>query len=178
MQLHFLANTKESNYEATTQKKIDNTYRSIGLELDGIVSITNNLNLRAGLTYTKGEITAARDTSIVGNIPRRLPAVMFNLIPSYSIGSKVNIGFALLGFTKSYAQDNNSLVMPGYLVLNPFINYNIGKYLSLNLSGNNVLNALGITESEEGSITENTSNIVRARPIPGRTFSFGVKYNF
>ncbi len=35
-----------------------------------------------------------------------------------------------------------------------------------------------ITESEEGSITENTSNIVRARPIPGRTFSFGVKYNF
>ena len=174
----FLANTKESNYEATTQKKIDNTYRSIGLELDGIVSITNNLNLRAGLTYTKGEITAARDSSIVGNIPRRLPAVMFNLIPSYSIGSKVNIGFALLGFTKSYAQDNNSLVMPGYLVLNPFINYNIGKYLSLNLSGNNVLNALGITESEEGSITENTSNIVRARPIPGRTFSFGVKYNF
>ena len=174
----FYAITKESNYEATTQKKIDNKYRSLGVELDAIMNFGSKLNLRAGLTYTNAKITAALDNSVVNNVPRRLPAIMFNATPVYNITKDLNIGFTLLAFTKSFAQDNNKLVMPGYVVLNPFINYNVLKNFSVNLSGNNVLNALGVTESEEGSITENTNNVVRARPIPGRSISFGLKYIF
>ncbi len=173
----FYARTIESNYEATTQKKVNNSYRSAGLELDANANISESFNLRGGLTYTNAMITDALDTSIIGNRPRRLPTLMFNLTPNYTFG-KGNVGLTLLGVSKSFAQDANQLVMPGYLVVNPYVNFNLVKNLSFGLAGNNILNGLGITESEEGSITENQSNILRARPIPGRSLSATLRYNF
>ncbi|MCB0659881.1 MAG: TonB-dependent receptor, partial [Saprospiraceae bacterium] len=175
----FLALTKESNYEATTQKKIDNDYRSLGLELDGQYSVSSDFNIRGGLTFTKGEITNSINADNIGHTPRRLPSLMFNLVPVYAFSSgKHSIGFSLIGYTSSYTQDDNNLVMPGYMIVNPFINANLGKGFSLNVSGNNILNALAITEAEEGSITDNTTNIVRGRPLPGRSVTASVKYEF
>jgi outer membrane receptor protein involved in Fe transport len=175
----FLATTKESNYEATTQKKVANNYRSMGLELDGSYNVTKDFNIRGGFTYTNAKITAAIDPTIVDMTPRRLPAIMFNLTPSYTfMGGKHNVGVSILGVSKSYAQDANKLVMPGYVVINPYVNLTIVKNLNFNLAANNMFNALGITESEEGSITNNTKNIVRARPITGRSISAGLRYNF
>jgi outer membrane receptor protein involved in Fe transport len=46
------------------------------------------------------------------------------------------------------------------------------------VAGNNIFNTLAITEAEEGSITDNTTNIVRARPLPGRTISMTLSYSF
>jgi outer membrane receptor protein involved in Fe transport len=174
----FYALTKESNYEATTQKKFDNTYRSAGLELDAVAAITNNFGLRGGLTFTKAKIVDAKDTSVIGNTPRRLPTLMFNITPTYTFDAGHSIGLTMLAMSKSFAQDNNDLIMPGYLIVNPYVNFNIIKKLNFNLSANNILNSLGITESEEGSITNGTNNIVRARPVPGRSITASVRYNF
>jgi hypothetical protein len=46
------------------------------------------------------------------------------------------------------------------------------------LNANNLLNSLGITESEEGSITENKTNIIRARSIAGRSVSATLRLTF
>lgn len=173
----FLANTKESNYEATTQKKIDNKYRSIGLELDAIASITSAFNLRCGLTYTNAKITASKDASVVDNTPRRTPSLMFNLAPVYAM-NKFSVGIGLIGATKAFTQDDNKLIMPGYVLINPFITYNIRSNFALSVNINNVLDALAITESEEGSITSGTTNILRARPLPGRSASLSLQYHF
>jgi hypothetical protein len=43
---------------------------------------------------------------------------------------------------------------------------------------NNVFDAIGITEVEEGSITENKDNYLRARSITGRTTSLTLAYRF
>lgn len=48
----------------------------------------------------------------------------------------------------------------------------------MNLSGNDLFYTLEITEDEEGSITENTDNILRARSINGRTTSLTIAYRF
>jgi len=48
----------------------------------------------------------------------------------------------------------------------------------MNLSANNLFDSLGITESEEGSITEGQTNYLRVRPVPGRSISMGVNYTF
>jgi outer membrane receptor protein involved in Fe transport len=45
------------------------------------------------------------------------------------------------------------------------------------VAGNNIFNTLAITEAEE-EITDNTTNIVRARPLPGRTISMTLSYSF
>ena len=165
--------TEEGGFEATTQKVIENDYKAMGIELEGAFDF-GDFDVRGGMTYTKAEITSGDNS---GNTPRRQPVVMFNLIPTYSMGGH-SAGLSLIGQTKAYAQDSNELVMPAYLIVNAFINVNITEGLVASLNGNNLSNALGITESEEGSIVDNAVNYVRARPITGRTISVSLDYNF
>ncbi|WP_299049638.1 TonB-dependent receptor [uncultured Polaribacter sp.] len=174
----FFANTKEEGgFEATTQTIIENDYKSVGLELEGSYKFNDNFGVRAGLTYTNASIESGPND---GNTPRRQPDFIYNFIPTYNFGSNSQnaIGLSLIGQSKAFAQDNNELVMPGFVIVNSFINVGITKSLSANLAANNLFDSLGITESEEGSITENQTNIVRARPVPGRSVSLGLKYNF
>ena len=173
----FQAKTDEQGgFEATTQSIIKNNYKSLGLELETAYNATKDLNLRGGLTYTKAEITSGSND---GNEPRRQPKLMYNFIPSYKFGkSNTAAGLSFIGQSKAFTQDDNKLVMKGFMVMNCFVDVAITKGLSLNLSGNNLFNTLAITETEEGSITENTTNYVRARPLPGRSISMAVSYRF
>jgi outer membrane receptor protein involved in Fe transport len=165
--------TEEGGFEATTQKIIENDYSALGLEVESAFNF-NDFDLRGGLTYTNAEITSGDNK---GNRPRRQPALMFNLVPTYKI-KKHSVGLSFIGQTSAYAQDNNLLKMPGYLILSGFVNVNITKGLSAIISANNITNALGITESEEGSITEGQTNYLRARPITGRSISGTIRFTF
>ncbi|WP_298119059.1 TonB-dependent receptor [Flavobacterium sp.] len=169
--------TEEGGYEATSNSIIENDYKSLGLELESSYSLNKDFNIRGGLTYTKAEITSGAND---GNTPRRQPTVMYNLIPTYKFSQNKNntLGLSFIGQSKAYAQDNNDLVMNGFLIVNGFVEVGITKGLSLNLAGNNLFNTLAITEVEEGSIVNNATNIVRARPLPGRSLSMALNYKF
>ncbi|WP_298140611.1 TonB-dependent receptor [Flavobacterium sp.] len=169
--------TEEGGYEATSNSIIENDYKSLGLELESSYSVNKDFNIRGGLTYTKAEITSGAND---GNTPRRQPTVMYNLIPTYKFSQNKNntLGLSFIGQSKAYAQDNNDLVMNGFLIVNGFVEVGITKGLSLNLAGNNLFNTLAITEVEEGSIVNNATNIVRARPLPGRSLSMALNYKF
>jgi outer membrane receptor protein involved in Fe transport len=171
----FFANTIEANYEATTQKKTENNYKSVGLELDGYYRFSQHFDIRGGLTYTKAKIDGAIDTTIIGNTPRRTPKVMYNVNPNASFGD-FSTGFFLIGASKAFAQDNNKLVMPAYLLVNPYVSYQFTKNLGASINANNLFNAIGVTEAEEGSIP--TNGIVRGRPLPGRSVSMSIKFDF
>jgi outer membrane receptor protein involved in Fe transport len=136
----------------------------------------DNFNLRGAMTYTKAEITSGDNA---GNEPRRQPKLMYNLMPTYNFsGNKNTAGLSFIGQTKAYAQDSNQLVMNGFVIVNAFVEVGITKGLAVNLSANNLLDTIAITESEEGSITDNTVNYVRARPMPGRSISTALTYRF
>lgn len=168
--------TEEGGFEATSNSIIENDYRSMGLELESSYNVNNDLNLRGGFTYTKAEVTSGAND---GNEPRRQPKMMYNFIPTYKFGKANNtFGLSFIGQTKAYAQDSNELVMNGFVIVNGFVEVSITKGLSLNIAGNNLFNSLAITEAEEGSITANTTNIVRARPLPGRSLSMALSYKF
>lgn len=168
--------TEEGGFEATSNSIIENDYRSMGLELESSYNVNNDLNLRGGFTYTKAEVTSGAND---GNEPRRQPKMMYNFIPTYQFGKANNtFGLSFIGQTKAYAQDSNELVMNGFVIVNGFVELGITKGLSLNIAGNNLFNTLAITEAEEGSITANTTNIVRARPLPGRSLSMSLSYKF
>ena len=170
----FMANTtEEGGFEATTQEVIENDYKAFGVEIESAFNF-GDVNVRGGLTYTKAEITSGAND---GNTPRRQPDVMFSLVPTYNIG-KHAIGASVIGQTKAYAQDSNELVLPAYAYINAFLRYQITSLLYASVNGNNLLSSIGITESEEGSIVDNQVNYVRARPIPGRSVSFTIGYNF
>ena len=171
----FYAKTiEEGGFEATTQKVIKNNYLATGLELETALKF-GDFSLRGGATYTHARIS---DGDNKGNVPRRQPALMFNLLPSYSIG-RHSFGFSFIGQTKAYTQDVNQLVIPGYLVTNFFVNLAVTKDFYLSLNGNNLFNVIGITEAEEGSIDETAAvNYIRGRSILGRSISATLRYNF
>ncbi len=168
--------TEEGGFEATSNSIIENDYSSLGLEIEGVYRF-NDLSLRGGITYTDAKIDSGDND---GNTPRRQPDFIYNFIPTYNFGNakQNSIGLSFIGQSKAYAQDNNDLVMPGFVIVNGFFNYGITNDLSANLGFNNVFDSLGITESEEGSITEGQTNYVRARPVPGRSISLGLNYKF
>lgn len=167
---------EEGGFEATSNSIIKNNYRSYGLELETAYNVNKDLNVRGGLTYTKAEITSG---STNGNEPRRQPKLMYNFIPTYKfLNNKNTLGLSFIGQTKAFTQDSNELVMDGFVIVNGFVEVGITKGLSLNVSGNNLFNTLAITEAEEGSITANTVNYVRARPMPGRSISMTLAYRF
>jgi outer membrane receptor protein involved in Fe transport len=167
---------EQGGYEATSNSIIQNNYKSYGLELESSYSVTDNLNINGTLTYTKAEITSGDNK---GNVARRQPKLMYNFMPTYRFFENKNtIGMSFIGQTKAFAQDSNQLVMDGFVIVNGFIEFEITKGFSVNLSANNLFDTLAITESEEGSITENTVNNVRARPMPGRSLSMALTYKF
>lgn len=173
----FYAKTDEqSGFEATNPSMLtQNNYKSLGLEVESAYNVSNNVDLRGSFTYTKAEITSG---SNAGNAPRRQPKLMYNLIPSYKFSKTNSAGLSFMGQTQAFAQDSNQLVMNGFVLINGFVELGITKGLSLNIAGNNLLDTLAITEVEEGSITENTVNYVRARPFPGRSISMALSYKF
>ncbi len=174
----FFAQTDEKNFEATNQVFLDRTYQAYGLELEGRYTF-NKFALFGGLTMTKATISKDVITpSNVGKTPRRQAGLIYTITPSYNFNKKLSVGVSIIGTTQSYAQDNNDLVMNGYVYLNPYISYSPAENFFISIQSNNVLNAIGVTESEEGSITNNATNVVRARSIAGRSTSITLKYKF
>ena len=134
-------------------------------------------DVRGGITYTNASIESGANN---GNKPRRQPDFIYSFIPTYAFGktNQNTFGLSVIGQSKAFAQDNNELIMPGFAIVNSFVNVGITKNLNANLSVNNLFDSIGITESEEGSIVENQVNIIRARALPGRSMSLGLTYSF
>lgn len=174
----FFAQTDEKNFEATTQKFFDRTYNAVGLELEAGYTV-KNFQVYGNLTYTKATIAADEVTpSNVGKTPRRQAPLIYTVTPVYNINKELQIGANLIGTASSFAQDNNELVMSGYFYLNPYISWSPIENLSVMLQSNNVLNQMGVTESEEGAITDGQTNYVRARSIAGRSTAISIRYRF
>ena len=173
----FYATTnEEGGFEATSNSIIENDYKSMGLELEGFYNF-GDFNLRGAVTYTNAEITSGANK---GNKPRRQPDFIYNIMPSYNFGSvkQNSIGLSFVGQSKAFAQDSNELVMPSFVVTSGFVNYAITESLNVNLSVNNILDVIAVTEAEEGNITDNQVNYVRGRTLPGRSISLALKYQF
>lgn len=174
----FMATLEEQNFEATTQKTVNRTYRSLGVELDGTASF-GNFDLRGGITFTQAKIIKDEiNPDQEGNTPRRQAPYIFQLMPSYRYKNHA-IGFSVIGTGKSYTQDSNELVMPGYAYVNAFINLAVTPRMIFSLNGNNLFNQIGVTEAEEGALTPGAStNIIRGRSIAGRSVSATLRVNF
>jgi len=171
----FYAKTDEQNFEATSQRFVDRTFKAKGLELEAVYQ-NDGLNLRGSMTYTNAKISKdALNVALEGNRPRRQAKLIYTFTPSYSY-DRFTVGANVIGTTSSYAQDDNQLVMPAYAQVNAFAYVEIVEGLQVSLNANNLFDVIGLTESEEGSIPAN--NVIRARAIAGRSVTATLKYSF
>ena len=164
----FMAQTDESNYEATTQKFTTNGYEARGFELEAGYR-SGAFRLSAGATITDAKIKSSLTAAEVGKKPRRQADLVYALSPSYRTGD-LEFGAAFIGSGKSYGDDANTITMDGYMITNLFANYRINKQASAILSVNNTFNKLAFTEVEGDGHA--------ARALAGRSAKATLKYEF
>lgn len=164
----FMAQTDESNYDFKDKVMTTNSYDAKGIELE-VGYRMGSFRLTGGATITDAEITKSAGGKLNGMKPRRQADVVYALSPSYTMGDFV-YGAALIGTTKSYGDDTNTIVMPGYTLTNLFMSYRINQAMSLSVSVNNALNKLAYTEVEGDGHA--------ARALPGRSAKATLRYDF
>jgi outer membrane receptor protein involved in Fe transport len=165
---YFNAKTSESNYEATTQKFTSNKYSANGIELEAVWT-AGDFRLAGGATWTDAKITDSNDVSTVGKKPRRQADLVFQLAPSFSLGD-LELGAAVVGTSKAFGDDGNTITMDGYTTINAFVNYQLNSKTQISLKVNNLTDALGYTEIEGDGHA--------ARALNGRSASVQLKYSF
>lgn len=173
---YFDAKTDEERaFEVTTQEFLQNSYKSHGLEFEGLFDFGNGFRIQGSLTLTDAEIVDTANGQNIGNKPRRQADYIFNITPSYT-ADRWDVGLNFLGTDDVYIQDNNDLKFGGYQLTNLFANYYFTENLSISLNANNVFDEEAFTEGEEGSAMP--GDLVRIRPINGRTTSLTLRYQF
>ena len=169
----FYAKTDESNVDPTTTpiKVTATKYDAKGIELESVYT-AGGLRIAGGVTYTDAKVKDSSNAAIVGQTPRRQAKVVWQLSPSYNIGD-LTVGASLVGTTSSKDDSPTgpiSVTLPGYTVVNGFANYQLGKQASISIGMNNLLNAIGYTETNDGRGA--------ARSINGRTGKVTLAYEF
>ena len=173
----FMSNTDEG-LSNELNRTVGNPFKALGVEAETVLTYGENFVFNGSLTWTKAEIDGGANE---GNTPRRQADFVYNFTPSYNFGtdSKHSVALSILGTSKSYAQDDNDLVMPGYAYFNLIGRAGLTKGLSVVLSVNNLFDTVGITEVEgNGDGAFGNNRLVRARSITGRSSTLSLQYRF
>ena len=169
----FVSKTDEgAGYELTSQTIKKNSYNSKGLETE-IAYRAGDFHVTGGATLTDAVLSSGANN---GNRPRRQANLIYALSPSYVLGP-VEVGASIIGTTQSYFGDDNTVIMPGYTVVNLFARYDFTERASVSVGINNLFDAIGYTEGEgQGNLASNPLFI--ARSINGRSAVVKLKYTF
>ncbi|WP_374660341.1 TonB-dependent receptor domain-containing protein [Inhella sp.] len=170
----FDAKTNEDGgFEVTTRSYLKDKYHARGIEAE-VSYAMGSFSLTAGATWTNAKIKSGANN---GKTPRRQADFVYQLTPSYALGDDLEFGASIVGTTKSYAQNDNQVVLPAYFVVNPYLTYNVSAKLQLQLSVNNAFNKLAYTEAEgQGNLEANPLYVARA--LNGRAAKATLRYSF
>ncbi|MBU2886151.1 TonB-dependent receptor [Gilvimarinus agarilyticus] len=145
--------------------------RTRGVELVANANdfIVSNLDVRINLTYTDAKIIANNaDPSIVGNTFSRMPEWRGNLLATYHLSDRWNIGGSLQYASDSFGRldntdtaDNVYGAQDGYTRVGLKTNYAVNRQFTLSLGVDNVTNEIAYV----------------AHPWPGRTVFINFSYD-
>jgi outer membrane receptor protein involved in Fe transport len=167
----FQAKTDETNFDVTTQKASANSYDAKGIEIESGFRL-GNLKLTGGLTYTDANITASNNPALVGTTPKRQADWVYQASGVYDWNA-ISTGLSLVGTTDSKddgPNGPNTVTLPGFAVINAFLNYRVSANATVSLGVNNLFDKLGYTESNDGRGA--------ARAVNGRSSKISLKYTF
>jgi catecholate siderophore receptor len=170
----FLAKTDEVNVDLTTTPiaVTRNKFDSKGVEFEAAYRI-GDFSLLAGATYTDATIKDSSNAALEGQTPKRQAKLVYQLTPTYNFGDAASVGASIVGTTASKDDGPGgplTITLPSYVSVNAFFNYSITPNTMVSLAANNLFDAIGYTESNDGRGA--------ARSINGRTVKATLKYSF
>lgn len=178
----FSARTGERNLQVNSRpdgsiqaENIVRGYKAKGVELEAGVR-RGPFSVTAGATYTDAKISKdATHPEFVGNTPRHQADLIFEVTPQFEM-KYATFGVNVIGTTSSYAQDNNQLKLPGYKLVNAFVQVRPAERVQLMLNVNNLFDKLAIADVTQAAIP--ASGVVLGRAYLGRTASATLRYAF
>ncbi|MDT8760172.1 TonB-dependent receptor [Sphingomonas psychrotolerans] len=170
----FLANTNDTNLQ-TGGVVLKRKYRAYGAELEGAFR-EGPFSLTANATYTHAEIREdLLNTALNGSTPRHQPDLIYNITPQVDTRF-ASFGANISGSTESYAQDVNQLKMPGFTLVDAFVQFRPTERLQLMLNANNLFDKVAFYEIQQNAIP--ASGYGWGRAANGRTISATASLSF
>ena len=170
----FSADTEDTNVQAGAITT-DRNYTAYGVEAEGTYQ-RGPFSLTAGVTYTQAEIVNDKlNATVAGMVPRRQPDFLYQATPQFQT-RQFTVGANFIGATSSYATDNNLMRMPGYTLVNAFIQYRPLERVQLMVNANNLFDEVAFFEITTPSVPANGVGMGRA--ANGRTISFSARLDF
>ncbi|MHC9417788.1 TonB-dependent receptor [Sphingomonas citri] len=179
----FWATTFDDNYDQIRDRPIQRDYVAKGLELEGSLHV-GVIGLRGGATYTDAKIDKDYlNPRLNGHVPRAQPKLLFQASPEIDL-SRVAFGATFIGATKSFAQEENRLVIPAFVTTNAFLEVRPADRLRVIVNASNLFDTVALggldapsSPSADSQGVEGTP-LVGARPLTGRTISATVRLDF
>ncbi|MBX9616571.1 MAG: TonB-dependent receptor [Caulobacteraceae bacterium] len=170
----FSADTEDTNVQAGAITT-DREYTAYGVEAEGSYR-RGGFSFTGGVTWTQAEIVSDRaNAAVTGMVPRRQPDFLFQATPVYETRD-FTVGANLIGATSSWSDDVNVLKVPGYTLVNAFVQYRPLERLQLMLVANNLFDEVAWYEITNVSVPAN--GVGRGRAANGRTVSLSARYDF
>lgn len=168
----FLATADDHNVLNGSATRTVRRYRAKGVELEGGVH-QGAFGITAGATYTTAKIIDDQlDPSLIGKQPRHQPAITLEATPQIEL-RRATIGANIVTITSSYAQDSNLLRMPGFTVVNAFLQLRPIPRVQLMINANNLFDTLGLFEISQSQVPAN--GVGWGRAINGRTVTASLR---
>ncbi|MEG3767894.1 TonB-dependent receptor [Alteromonas sp. 14N.309.X.WAT.G.H12] len=168
--------TEDTQAEVTSGLTFIREYEATGVEFEGNYDFDNGFSISGNATWTDAEISEDKfNPALVGKTPRRQADFIYTVIPQYDFDA-FTLGASFQGSSEYYLQDSNELKQDAYVVANLFATWYVSDQFSVSLNVNNATDEFVITESEESAAS--AGDIIRARPISGRSSSLQLKYSF
>lgn len=176
-----------------TQQTINADTRAYGVEFEGTIRPIRYFDVVFTGTAQDARFKGLRYQTLSQNAPvlndysnnhlLRVPPVMFRVTPRLHLfNDKLLLQADVEHYGLRYADAANSQKLPSYTVVNFGAAYQAGNYLTINLSGQNLNNSLGLTEGNprSGEVLSSQSNnsVFLARPILGRSFRLSLTGQF
>lgn len=168
--------------------------RDYGLEIDGELRPIKWFSVPFTGTFQQPTFTNLKYTSAVTNgTPTvlnfdgkqllRIPKESFSVSPTlHLLDDRLLSSVTVEYYSDRYADAANSQLLPAYTVVDMSVRYDINDDLTFYLSGQNLTDAIGLTEGNPraGEVLSSQAGapVYLARPILGRTFRMSLLYRF
>ena len=170
----FNADTEDTNVQAGAITT-DRNYTAYGVEAEGTYRY-GPFSLRGGVTYTHAKLVNDKlNAAVAGKVPRRQPDFIYQVTPQFEL-RQVTVGANITGTTSSWVQDNNLMRMPGYRLVDAFVQYRPTDRVRLMLNVDNLFDKVAFIEITTPSVPANGIGIGRA--ANGRTISMSARMSF
>ncbi|WP_235199804.1 TonB-dependent receptor domain-containing protein [Sphingomonas sp. RIT328] len=160
--------------------------KATGVELEGQVRPFAGFSIGGSATYLDAKyrdfFTDGGATDLTGNRVQRQAKWQWRVTPAYDVrlGGEAKAGaFATIGYVGDRFSDvQNQQLLPHYYKLDAGLTLDLNRQVQFQVLGDNLTNAIGLTEGNPRTIGTQGSGVILARPIVGRSVRFAAAFHF